>query len=220
MDLQSVHCTNSRLHHDGRPLHERHPVSSQDTRRRHGNRGYHAPSTRTRVLLGMPRCTTVCYVVPRYATLCPVVPRCERLRARRCARRCVHADVRDAVYAGVSPRSRHAYTQSRTHVTLKAGHIRHSKRDTRSKHVRRRAPSQHRLERRLRCCCCGCCCCGGCGCCCGCICGCCSCARCVLAVCSRCVHGMRSYHGVARCGTVWHVVARCGPVWFCVPLCH
>ena len=38
MDLQSVHCTDSRLHHDGRPLHERHPVSSQDTRRRHGNR--------------------------------------------------------------------------------------------------------------------------------------------------------------------------------------
>ena len=38
MALQSVHCIDPRQLHDGHPLHERRSVSSQDTRRRHGNR--------------------------------------------------------------------------------------------------------------------------------------------------------------------------------------
>ena len=166
--------------------------------------------------------------------MCPVVPRCERHRARRCARRCVHADVRAAVYAGVCP---HALDT----LTLKAGLMSHSKRDTYVTQSETHVRSTFVDERHR------------------------SiiwsaasataavavaaaaaaassvaaaasltaaaatsaaaaassaaAAAAVRAACSRCALGVRTvcaritvWHAVARCGTLWHGVARSGPV--------
>ena len=80
--------------------------------------GYHAPSTRT-VCHGVPRSDTLCHVMPRCVPLCHVVSAIVRadVRAAVCTQMCATLCTRVCSHALDT-------------LTLKAGLMSHSKRDT------------------------------------------------------------------------------------------